>query len=63
MIKSLIEKYIIQILLITTVFVLVGGFLGFQSISKLKGKIDEIKELILSPDSKYNDLKLPEQSK
>lgn len=63
MIKGLIEKYIIQILLATTLILVVGGFLGFQSISKLKGKIDEIKELILSPDREYNGLKLPEQSK
>ena len=60
MIQRLAEKYLIQLILGVAVFLLVGGFLGFKAISKFKGGIENVKNIIFSPDSDYNSVKLPE---
>lgn len=60
MIQQLAEKYLIQIIIGALVILLVGGFLGFKAISKLKGGINDVKNIIFSPDSDYNSVKLPE---
>lgn len=60
MIQKLAEKYLIQLVLGIVVFLLVGGFLGFKAISKLKGGIEDVQNIIFSPDSDYNSVKLPE---
>ena len=60
MIQRLAEKYLIQLILGILVVFLAGGFLGFKAISKIKGGIENAKNIIFSPDSDYNSVKLPE---
>jgi len=60
MIQRLAEKYLIQLILGIFVILLAGGFLGFKAISKLKGGIEDVQNIIFSPDSDYNSVKLPE---
>jgi hypothetical protein len=60
MIQRLAEKYLIQLILGILIILLAGGFLGFKAISKIKGGIENAKNIIFSPDSDYNSIKLPE---
>jgi len=60
MIQRLAEKYLIQLIIGILVVLLAGGFLGFKAISKIKGGIENAKNIIFSPDSDYNSVKLPE---
>jgi len=60
MIQRLAEKYLIQLIIGILVILLAGGFLGFKAISKIKGGIENAKNIIFSPDSDYNSVKLPE---